>query len=125
MAAPEELTPCYDFVIRQGTDEVLEILYAEDDGTPIDLTGYTVRAHFRTKVGATPTLLELESDTPAPGVTFDPLGVSGIIRVTLSDTLTSSLTFSRAVWDMKVTSPGGLTTRILHGGASVSLGVTQ
>ena len=85
--------------------------------TPFDLTGYTVTASIRkTFASATATAMD---------ITVDPDPATGSVTVGLSDTQTGTLDRGRYVWDMIVTSAGGLVTRVVQGLATVNPSVTR
>ncbi len=61
---------------------------------------------------------------------FVPLNVTftdrakGVITLSLPKTATATLSPKRYVYDIKLTSPGGITTRVIEGIATVTPGVT-
>ena len=85
--------------------------------TPFDLTGYTVSASVRkTFASATATAMD---------ITIDPDPTTGSVTVGLTDVQTGALDRGRYVWDMIVTSAGGLITRVVQGLATVNPSVTR
>ena len=85
--------------------------------TAFDLTGYTVTASIRkTFASATAT---------AMSITVDPDPATGSVTVGLTDVQTGTLDRGRYVWDMVVTSAGGLITRVVQGLATVNPSVTR
>ena len=85
--------------------------------TPFDLTGYSVTASIRkTFASATAT---------AMSITVDPDPATGSVTVGLTDVQTGTLDRGRYVWDMVVTSAGGLITRVVQGLATVNPSVTR
>ena len=85
--------------------------------TPFDLTGYTVTASIRkTFASATAT---------AFAITVDPDPTTGSVTVGLTDVQSGTLDRGRYVWDMVVTSAGGLITRVVQGLATVNPSVTR
>ena len=49
----------------------------------------------------------------------------GQVTLTLSDTVTTGLDAGRYVYDLNITSSGGVTTRVVEGQAIVTPGVTR
>jgi hypothetical protein len=116
----------YNFNYDQGTTLTFLITYQDDQGTGIDLTGYTYAGQIKQKITDTASIADLvvEAETPA----------SGIIRVTIPATALSSLKFTGAtsfksrvsvLYDIEMTSPTGDVTRLLNGTISVSPEVTR
>lgn len=67
----------------------------------------------------------MNSATPAAGVSFEPLGASGVIEITLTANFTAALNFDQAVYDMEAVSPSGQVTRLIEGPMSLSREVTR
>lgn len=108
--------------IEQGATWDLDLIWRAADGTPKDLTGYSVRATARHRKGSSHVLFSFDSATPTAGYTFGPLNATGRILVTLSAAVTAALT-SDGVYDLDVVSPSGRATRLVEGAVSVSLDV--
>mgnify|MGYP001199339349 CR=1 FL=1 len=85
--------------------------------TPFDLTGYTVTASIRKTFAST--------TATAFGITVDPDPTTGKVTIGLTDVQTGTLDRGRYVWDMVVTSAGGLITRVVQGLATVNPSVTR
>lgn len=101
------------------------ITWKDSDDTPIDVTGYRVRMQVRQTPTATTTLLDFDSADLESGMTIDTLDETGVITIRLSPAVTGALAFTAAEYDLTVTSPDGVVTRLMEGKASVSLGVTR
>lgn len=86
---------------------------------PVDLTGYTARMSIKGKVGGT----ELLSLTPANSrITVD--AVSKAIALTISAADTTTITWSKGVYDLEMVSPSNVVTAILTGKVTVTKEVT-
>lgn len=116
----------YNFNYDQGTTLTFLITYQDDQGTGIDLTGYTYAGQIKQKITDTVSLADITvaAETPA----------TGIIRVTIPSDSLPNLKFTGAtsfknrqvlVYDIEMTSPTGDVTRLLNGTISVSPEVTR
>lgn len=114
-----------DLTINQGATWPFKARWTDQSGVPVDLTGYLIRSQVRNYLSSSAVLFEMNSATPAVGVTFGPLDASGEIEITLSANFTAALSFDNAVYDMEAVSPGGQVTRILQGNMSLSKEVTR
>jgi len=87
----------------------------EDNGLPLNLTGFTAQAKLK------------RSFTSAVAQTFSVEfvdRVAGVLGLSLSSTQTATLTAKRYVYDLVITSPAGVKTRVVEGIVEVSPGVT-
>jgi len=109
-----------DIVIEAGTTFDYILSYADCDGLPIDLTGYTARMKARTSHSSLTVLLDM---TTANGKLVLG-GIAGTIQLLLDAVETAGLTFTCAVYDLELVSPGGVVTRLIEGKVSVSPEVT-
>jgi len=105
----------YNITLDQGSTFVLQVTLEQPAGTPINLSGYTVRSQIRksysdTLIGAFTCALV----TPA----------SGIFQMALTATQTKLLTEAEYVYDVEI-SIGSTVTRVLEGIIYVSPEVTQ
>lgn len=111
----------YSFVIDQGADWFLNIVYKDSAGTAINLTGYTAAMQFRLTVDATTAAISL---TQASGITIT--GATGTLAIRATAAQTGALDDSaKYVYDLEITSPAGIVTRLIQGTASVSSEVTR
>lgn len=99
--------------------------WTDPQGDPIDLTGFRVRMQVRQTASAAETLLDFDSDDLAEGHSITDLDDSGSFTLTLTPAVTEALDFVGAVYDLTVTSPGGIVYRLHEGKATVSAGVTR
>jgi hypothetical protein len=88
---------------------------------PKDLTGFTARMQLRSGVTSTTVILDLTD------VNGDILlgGTEGSITLILSSIQTALFTFPTAVYDLHLTSAGGVVTRVASGTITVSPEVTR
>jgi hypothetical protein len=108
----------YDFVIEQGAT-----LYKTIDVSEVfpSLTSYTARLQIRETVDAATTVMDLQSTSGK----LDIDAALCTVTIDLASSDTSSSTWSDGVWDLELTSPTGVVTRILEGKVTNSLEVTR
>jgi len=101
-----------NFVVWKGTTFKKRLTYYadEDATTPFDLTGYTATCPIRTLAGDPLVSLTTENNGIILG------GASGTIDLVIPVTATAELPWSTALYTLKITSPGGDTDALLHGG---------
>ena len=112
-----------DLVIEQGADwsHVFNLYVPGNTAQPMDLTGYKAAMQIRSAVAAAVPLVVL---TDVNGlIVFTPL--QGRIACSLSAAATGAMTLGYAVYDMQITSPAGIVTRLVQGGVTLSFGVTR
>lgn len=111
-----------DLEIKQGATYSLTVTY--DDGAEppvaINLTGYTAKLQLRLDYNSPSAALEL---THSAGLTMG--GVAGTIIVTMTDTQTRGLVPGWYVYDLEITSAGGVVTRLIEGKVKVSAEATK
>lgn len=111
----------YDIVADQGSTFSRRITWKNSAGTPIDLTGYTAKMQVRETVDSATVLLELS--TTNSRITLG--GVAGTIDLTASATVMAALAWGQYVYDLELTSAGGVVTRVVMGSFTVSGEVTR
>lgn len=117
-AAPIDLT----VFAENGATFVQVLIWEDPAGVPIDLTGYTARAQVRPVPASDRVLLSVSS--PSSGIVLG--GVAGTVTLTFSAAQTAALPHGRVgVWDLLLTSPTGIVTRLAEGAVSCSLSVTR
>lgn len=104
-----------NIIIDQGTTFSTIINLTDDNGDPIDLTGYTGDSEMRKHYSS--------SNSTSFGVTLG--GVDGTVVLTLSANQTSNLTPGRYVYDVEVTSGANVVSRIVEGIVTVTPEVTR
>ena len=106
-----------NLVIDQGAD-FTQTFNLEDDASAsaLDLTGYTGAAQLR----------KHPSSTKKYDFTVDfPDRDNGIVRIDMTDTVTSGIKAGRYIYDLLLTASGGTRTRIVEGSALVREGATK
>lgn len=112
----------YDIIIEQGATFSRVITWDDEDGEPVNVTGYTARAQFRASHGSTSTVLSLTS--PSSGLVLG--GALGTITMTITATATAALTApSFGVWDLELVSATSVVTRLLEGTYQITPEVTK
>ena len=102
--------------IDQGTDFSITVDVTDSAGDVLDLTGYTSSAQIR-KTYSSSSVSETFTTSISAAV--------GQVTLSLNDTQTTGLESGRYVYDLNVTSDGGITTRVVEGQAIVTPGVTR
>jgi len=87
---------------------------------PVDVTGYT--ADLQIKQNANSSTVLFEASTANGDIVLG--GTAGTIALTIPASATGGFTFRQAVWDILLTSPAGIATRLLQGIVYVSPAVT-
>ena len=104
-----------NLTIEQGSDYEIELTITNDNGTPLDLTGYTADSMIRKHYGS--------SVTESFDISFvDRL--AGEINLSMGSSITSSLKEGRYVYDVVITSVNNFKTRVIQGNVLVNPGVT-
>jgi len=111
----------YNATIDQGATFQLTVVYKDDAGLPINLTGYTAALQVRQNYYDTTALLTLTS--PSGGIVIT--GATGTIAITMTDVQTGSLDEGFYVYDLEISSSGGTVTRLIQGQFTVSPEVTR
>ena len=89
--------------------------------TPVDLTGFTAQMQIRQTVQSA-TILYTASTSLGQIVLG---GTAGTIALTIPASDTAGFTWLRGVYDMNLTSSGGIVTRLIQGNVIVSPEVTR
>lgn len=87
----------------------------EDNGLPLNLSGFTAEAKMKrsyTSSVSHPISVEFVDR------------IAGVIRISLNTQQMSSLSARRYVYDVVITSPSGVKTRVVEGIIEISPGVT-
>ena len=102
--------------IDQGTDYSITVDVTDSAGDTLDLSNYTASAQIR-KTYTSTCVSETFSTTISE--------LAGQVTLSLTDTQTSGLEGGRYVYDLNITSNGGVTSRVIEGQAIVTPGVTR
>jgi hypothetical protein len=104
-----------NLTIEQGVDFEVTLTVRNKNHVPLNLLGYT----------AVSTLRKYYTSTSTHSITVNFLDRSnGRISLTMTDTDTSALKEGRYVYDVVLTSPNSLKTRVIEGSVMVTPGVT-
>lgn len=104
-----------NIIIDQGTTFSTVINLTDDNGDPIDLTGYTGDAEMRKHFTS--------SNSQSFSVTLG--GNSGTISLGLTASQTANLTAGRYVYDVEITSSSNVISRIVEGIVTITPEVTR
>ena len=122
----------YSFTIDQGSTTQFEVVYADGNNVPIDLTGYTAKMQLRPAPGSE-TLYATLSTTISPngsglyttGLPSNPKPTtSGSIGVFMSAALTTGFTFDECSYDLEITN-GSYVDRVIEGKIKINKEVTK
>jgi len=104
-----------NIIIDQGTTFSTIINLTDENGDPINLTGYSGDSEMRKHYTS--------SNSISFGVSLG--GVDGTVTLSLTPTQTSNLTPGRYVYDVEVTSGANVVSRIVEGIVTVTPEVTR
>lgn len=110
----------HDITIEQGATFQMSLVWKDSTAAPINLTGYSARMQVRRKYSSTDYLLNLVSPT---NIVLG--GALGTIAVTAAATVTDDLPAKPAVYDLELTSPTGVVTRLIEGSVLITPEVTR
>ena len=105
-----------NLLLEKGTDfDATFNIQNEDNTTPLNLTGYTAAAKMRRSYYST---------TSTDFIVDFVDRYNGILKISLTNTSTSALDSRRYVYDIVLTSPQNIKTRVIEGTLEVTPGVT-
>lgn len=110
-----------DLILEQGTTWRQPFTWESSPGVPVDLTGWTARMQVRETASSPAVLLDLT--TSNNGLVISAL--TGTITTHVTDTVTSALSFTSAVYDLELIDPSGNVTRLVRGNVMLSPEVTR
>jgi hypothetical protein len=96
-----------NFVLSQGTDFEQNFTLFNDDSTYLSLAGYAVTSKLRKYYGSTSGITTFTSSVVS--------AAQGILKISLNETQTASLNPGRYVYDILITSPSNITTKVIEG----------
>ena len=105
-----------DIVVDQGTTFTTTLNLTDDNGLPIDLTGYTVKSQIK-RWYTSSTSVSFTTTVPQPN--------NGIIILSLVANTTGSMSYGRYVYDVITVSSTNVVTRVVEGILTVTPEVTQ
>jgi hypothetical protein len=105
-----------NLTVDQGATFNAQIDITDDSGNAQNLTGYSVAGQIRKTYDSTTFTAFSASVSNATG---------GTITISLTATQTNALAAGRYVYDVEITSGGGVVTRVLEGQVEVTPGVTR
>ena len=105
-----------NLTVDQGATFNAQIDVSDDSGNSQNLTGYSVAGQIRKTYDSTTYTAFTASVSNATG---------GTISISLTSTQTNALKAGRYVYDVEITSSGGVVTRVLEGQVEVTPGVTR
>lgn len=111
----------YDFTIEQGATFVRSFVWKADDGTPVNLTGYTARMQVRQGYSAQDALLEATTENGRLQI----VGASGQVTLTLTAEDTGAIDWRRGRYDLELVAPDGTVKRLVEGVISISREITR
>jgi hypothetical protein len=104
-----------NIIMDQGTTFSTTIFITDDNGDPVDLSGYTGRSQIR------------KHHTSSNAVSFSVslTEATGVVSLGLTANQTSSLISGRYVYDVEVVSSANVVSRIIEGIVTVTPEVTR
>lgn len=110
----------YDLIVDAGATYTDTITFRDSAGALVNLTGYTAAMKIRPTVESSTVSLSL---TQASGLTLG--GAAGTVLITISAAQSTALDSGNFVYDLKVTSAGGVATRLVEGTVTVNADVSR
>jgi len=110
----------FKFSMLRGDDRDFEIPTTRS-GSPVDLTGASVRAHFKSDLGGSPVLQK----SLGSGIEIDGDAADGVVVLSIDPADTSALTAATTLYfDVELTEAYGRVTTVAEGVLLVRLDVT-
>ncbi len=110
----------HDILIEQGATFLLNLVWKDSLGAPINLTGYTARMQVRHKITDASPLLTFTTENG--GIALG--GALGTITLNATATQTAALTADQYVYDLELVT-GATVTRLVQGSFTVTPEVTR
>jgi hypothetical protein len=105
-----------DIILDQGTTFNTTLNLTDDNGQPIDLTGYNVLSQIR-RWYTSSNSISFAATIPQPN--------NGIIQLSLDANATAGMYYGRYVYDVITLSSANVITRVVEGILTVTPEVTQ
>ncbi|NVN99298.1 MAG: hypothetical protein HXX17_08240 [Geobacteraceae bacterium] len=113
----------YDLIIEQGATLQQTFYWTDSAGAAVNLTGYTAQMMVKANY-ADSGAVALLTLTSAGGTIVLTAG-TGKIDLLVPPATTQALTFTKAIYDLELTSAGGVVTRLVQGNVFLSKEVTR
>lgn len=110
----------YNINVQQGSTFERNITVTDEEGTPINFTGYTARMQIRPEVDSSTIFADLTTENGLIVLG----GVFGTIFLTIN-AVTTSLMTREGVYDLEIISSGGKIYRLLKGIVRIDHEVTR
>jgi hypothetical protein len=110
----------HDITIEQGATFTLDLLYKDNLGAPINLTGFTARMQVRRRYNDPVKLLDFTTENGAIVLG----GAAGTIKVTGLATLTDDVPAKPGVYDLELVN-GSVVIRLVEGSVEIKPEVTR
>jgi hypothetical protein len=110
----------YIVEIDQGADWFFNVTYENPAGTPVNITSYTAALQLRSLPESTTAVLSLATGS---GITIT--GPSGLVAVHATAAQTGGIIAGDYYYDLEITSPLGIVTRLVQGQAILNPQVTR
>jgi hypothetical protein len=110
----------YIVEIDQGADWFFNVTYENPAGTPVNITSYTAALQLRSLPESTTAVLSLATGS---GITIT--GPSGLVAVHATAAQTGGIIAGDYYYDLEITSPMGIVTRLVQGQAILNPQVTR
>jgi hypothetical protein len=110
----------YNVTIDQGATWYLNVEYDNPNGTPVNLTSYTAALQIRSLPESATAVLSLSTGS---GITIT--GATGLVAISATATQTRAIDEGTYYYDLEITSPAGVVTRLVQGQAVVTPEVTR
>ena len=111
----------YNIVCDQGATFDRTLTWKDNNGNPVDLTGYTARMQVRSVVDSSVVLLSLT--TANSRIVLG--GVAGTVQLTVDPTVMAAVAGGQYVYDLELVSAGGSVSRLVMGTFTVRDEVTR
>lgn len=109
----------YNITIEKGATYRENVQWLDDNGLPIDLTGYTARMQIRRTYNAT---ILVELTTENSGITITPL--TGELDLFISANDTGLFSYGSFIYDLELIN-GSEVVRLIEGNVEVKENVTK
>ena len=114
----------YDFTIEQGSSFKISLIYKDNSGNPVNLTGWCARLIWKTNTNITQTFSSDNIDHNVYKFIID--DAQGKLTLMIPASTTNSFNFNTAKYDLELQSPDALysgggkyTTRLLFGTVNI------